>query len=97
MGGSFYFAGNKLSPFIAQANLTPQPIVIEGIRVDAGVVTLDCRGAAGGLCAVQRAADVRFTQDLTTLHTTNAPPDGRFTCTDATPPATTAFYRLRQP
>jgi hypothetical protein len=38
---------------------------------------------------------VRFTADLTTLLTTNAPPpNGLFRCTDSNPPSATAFYRL---
>jgi hypothetical protein len=59
------------------------------------LVTLDCLGTLNSTYAVERATDVRFTADLTTLLTTNAPPpNGLFRCTDSNPPSATAFYRL---
>jgi hypothetical protein len=95
VGGSFYWAGNKLSPYIAQANLIPLGGVVRSIHADGGVVTLSLLGRAGSTYTVRRAQDVRFTQNLTLLLTTNAPaPDGLFRCTDSNPPSTTAFYRL---
>ncbi|MCX6925835.1 MAG: hypothetical protein NT154_21910, partial [Verrucomicrobia bacterium] len=96
VGGAFTLAGTNVSPFIAQANLSSVApgAMLQSIRVVAGTITLDCQGASGSAYAVQRAIDVRFTQSLTTLLTTNAPPNGLFRCTDTTPPNAGAFYRL---
>jgi hypothetical protein len=99
VGGAFNFAGTNVSPFIAQANFSGVPPVppggvIQSIRVGSGSVTLDCQGVSGATYAVRRATDVRFTANLTTVLTTNAPPNGLFRCTDASPPNTAAFYRL---
>ena len=97
VGGRFYYAGTNLSPYIAQANIAPQAIRIDRIRVAGGMVILDCCGWSGNACSVQRASDVRFTQNVTTLLTTNAPAGGVFCHTDSAPPSGTAFYRLVMP
>jgi hypothetical protein len=96
VGGYFDLAGTNVSPFIAQANLISSPPggVIQSIGVSSGSVTLDCQGVSGATYAVRRATDVRFTANLTTLLTTNVPPNGLFRCTDSSPPDTAAFYRL---
>lgn len=71
--------------------------MIQDIGVNGGTVALDCKGLPGTAYAVERATDVLFTADLTTLLTTNAPaPDGLFRCTDSSPPSATAFYRLHR-
>jgi hypothetical protein len=78
-----------------RANLIPQRGVIQNLGVNGGTVALDCLGLPGTAFTVQRATDVLFTVNLSTLLTTNAPaPDGQFRCTDSHPPSTTAFYRL---
>jgi hypothetical protein len=94
VAGRFFFAGDKLSPFIAQANIIPRRGVIQNIGAGSGSVVLDCLGLPGTAYAVERATDVQFRANLTTLLTTNAPPSGRFRCTDSSPPGATAFYRL---
>jgi len=97
VGGNFYLAGTTVSPFIAQANLIPQRGLIQNIGVSSGAVAVDCLGLPGTAYAVERATDVMFTADRTTLLTTNAPaPDGLFRCTDSSPPSATAFYRLHR-
>jgi hypothetical protein len=97
VGGDFVIAGDKASPFLAQLNLVPQPIRIDRIRVVGGMVVLDCCGRSGNSCSVQRASDARFTQNVTTLLQTNAPPNGAFCHTDPNPPNGTVFYRLTMP
>jgi hypothetical protein len=58
-------------------------------------VTVDFIGLPGAAYGLQRAADVRFTQNVTLLLTTNAPlPDGLCRYTDPNPPNAAAFYRL---
>ncbi|TAK91377.1 MAG: hypothetical protein EPO07_19825, partial [Verrucomicrobia bacterium] len=52
-------------------------------------------GIPGFKYDVERADDVSFTVNLTTLATTNAPGNGLFSITDATPPTPTAYYRLK--
>ncbi|TAK92756.1 MAG: hypothetical protein EPO07_19120, partial [Verrucomicrobia bacterium] len=52
-------------------------------------------GIPGFKYDVERAEDVSFTVNLTTLATTNAPGNGLFSITDATPPSPTAYYRLK--
>jgi hypothetical protein len=96
VGGYFDLAGTNVSPFIAQANLIGLPPggMIRSIRVGGGSVTLDCQGVSGATYAVRRATDVRFTANLTTVLTTNAPPNGLFRYTDSNPPNAAAFYRL---
>ena len=97
VGGHFYLAGITASPFIVQANIIPPRGAIERIGVGSGAVTLDCLGVPNAVYAVQRGTDVRFTQNLTTLLTTNPPaPDGWFRFTDSTPPNAAGFYRLRR-
>jgi hypothetical protein len=94
-GGHFTTAGGKVSAYLARASLIPQRGVIQNLGVNSGTVGLDCLGPPGTAFTVQRATDVLFTADLTTLLTTNAPaPDGQFRCADSSPPSTTAFYRL---
>ncbi len=93
-GGDFTTAGGKVSAYIARANLIPQRGVIQNLGVNGGTAALDCLGLPGTAYTVQRATDVLFTTDLTTLLTTNAPANGVFRCTDSSPPSTTAFYRL---
>lgn len=44
--------------------------------------------------ALQRAADVQFTENVVTLLTTNAPPEDSLLCSDPNPPEGAAFYRL---
>src|ERR1035438_9487483 len=84
------------SAFIAQVNLstTPPGGMVQSINLGGGSVTLDCLGLSGSAYAVQRATNMQFTKNLTTLLITNAPADGLFRCTDASPPGATAFYRL---
>ena len=95
VGGAFYFAGTNLSPYIAQANIFPPGGVVRNVRVGGGTVILDFLGLPGAAYALQRATDVRFTHNLATLLTTNAPaPDGLCCYTDTSPPGTAAFYRL---
>ncbi len=94
-GGWFTAAGGEASAYVARANLSPPGGVIQNLGVNGGTVALDCLGLPGTAFTVQRAADVLFTADLTTLLTTNAPaPDGQFRCTDSSPPSARAFYRL---
>ena len=45
--------------------------------------------------AVERASDSSFTQERTTVLTTNAPANGLFLFVDENPPETEAYYRLR--
>jgi hypothetical protein len=97
VGGNFLVAGTNVSPLIAQANIAPQTIRIERIRVVGGLVMLDCSGRSGNSCSVQRASDVFFTQNVTTLLQTNAPSNGAFCHTDPNPPNGTVFYRLTMP
>ncbi len=91
-------AGTKVSPFIAQANVTGVPLggVIQSIRVGGGTVTLDCQGVSGSPYSLQRASDARMGQNLTTLLKTNAPSSGLFRFIDPNPPTAAAFYRLLQ-
>jgi hypothetical protein len=99
VGGGFTLAGTNVSPFIAQANLSGVPPggVIQSIRVNGGTVTLNCQGISGSAYTVQRATNVlQWTQNLTTLLRTNAPPNGLFLCTDPSPPNAAAFYRMLQ-
>jgi hypothetical protein len=97
VGGDFYFAGQRVSPFIAQANVIPPGGAIQDIHLGTGSVTLNFLGLPSCLYDLQRATDVRFTQNQTTLLTTNPPAaDGRCCYTDPSPPSTAAFYRLRR-
>jgi hypothetical protein len=97
VSGGFYVAGTNLSPFIAQANLIPPGGAIQNIGLGAGSVTLDFFGLPGSVYQLQRATDVRFTRNQTTLLTTNPPsPDGLCGYTDTSPPTTAAFYRLQR-
>lgn len=79
------------------------------ITVDAsggGGIAQNIAPAAGGIAVtfagiptfkydVQRADDVDFTSNLTTLATTNAPGNGIFTILDNAPSQPTGFYRLK--
>ena len=97
VGGDFSYAGTNVSPFIAQANIGGafSGRVLQCVALSDGTVALNCIGVAGKTYVLQRATDLRFTGNLTTLLTTNAPsPDGVFRCADANPPAQSAFYRL---
>ena len=99
VGGNFSRAGTNVSPFIAQANVGVSALarVVQCMPQGNGAVTLNCLGMAGYAYDVQRATDIYFTQNLTTLLTTNAPaPDGLFRYTDSNPPGQAAYYRLRQ-
>lgn len=90
--------GTNVSPFMAQGNLSSVPAGgrVQGIRVVGRAVTLACLGASRVSYAVQRATDVRFTQNLMTVQTTNAPAHGVFRCTDSSPPDSAGFYRLQR-
>lgn len=97
VGGYFSKAGNNVSPFIAMANLSSTPTggYIQNIQTQPGTVTLDFLGVPPVKYGVQRASDVRFTANITTLITTNAPsPAGVFRYTDPNPLSSTAYYRL---
>ena len=98
-GGDFTTAGGKASAYVARANIggdagIPAGGILQNIRLNAYSVTLDCVGVPASTYALQRAMDVRFTESLTIVSTTNAPADGQFRCIDPDPPSTTAFYRL---
>jgi hypothetical protein len=99
VGGQFFYAGSTLSPYVVEANLSGISACgrIERIGLDGASVTLDCCGVWGCGYHIQRASDVRFTQNVTTLCTTNPPPCGRFQIVDPNPPGTMAFYRLLKP
>jgi hypothetical protein len=98
VSGHFFLAGTNVSPMIAQANIVPPGGVIQNIQVRTGTATLNCLGYSGDAYTLQRADDLQFTQNLTMLLTTNAPPpDGSFYYTDPNPPRAAAFYRLSRP
>jgi hypothetical protein len=60
-------------------------------------VTTDCLGEPRAVYALLRATDVRFTENLTTLLTTNPPsPAGLSRCTDTSPPEAAEFYRMKR-
>lgn len=65
------------------------------INAVGGVVTARFAGIPGFAYLVERAADVNFTQSVSTVLTTNAPATGVFTFTDPTPLLPDGFYRLR--
>jgi hypothetical protein len=99
VGGNFSMAGTNVSAFIAQANVVDVSPgrVVQFLPLGNGAVTLNCVGVAGYAYDVQRATDLHFTRNLTTLLTTNAPsPDGLFRYTDSNLPDQSAFYRLRR-
>jgi hypothetical protein len=64
------------------------------INTTGGAPTLTFAGIPGYSYSIQRATDAGFTQNVTTVLTTNAPPSGVFHFTDATAPSPQAFYRL---
>jgi hypothetical protein len=95
VGGNFYTAGTKASPYIAQANIPPG-YGLQSIGVAEGMATMSCQGVPWATYAVQRATDALLTQNLTTVLTTNAPANGLFLFTDPNPPIPAAFYRMIQ-
>jgi hypothetical protein len=66
-----------------------------GINTTGGAPTLTFAGIPGYRYSIQRATDAGFTQNVATVLTTNAPPNGVFHFTDATAPSPQAFYRLQ--
>jgi hypothetical protein len=75
--------------FVGQPGGVAQQITVVG-----GVATINFAGIPGYPYIVQRAEDVSFTVNLTTVLTTNAPADGLFTCEDGTS-LSQAYYRLK--
>jgi hypothetical protein len=75
--------------FVGQPGGVAQQITVVG-----GVATVNFAGIPGYPYIVQRAEDVSFTVNLTTVLTTNAPADGLFTCEDGTS-LSQAYYRLK--
>ncbi|MGD0260146.1 MAG: hypothetical protein ABSD29_10025 [Verrucomicrobiota bacterium] len=75
--------------FVSAAGGQAQAITVVG-----GTATVNFAGIPGYPYIVQRAEDVSFTVNLTTVLTTNAPDDGVFTCVDTSPPGSQAYYRL---
>jgi hypothetical protein len=65
-----------------------------GIDTTGGPPTLTFGGIPGYNYSIQRADDVGFTVNVTTILTTNAPAGGVFQFTDTTATAPQAFYRL---
>lgn len=65
------------------------------IDTSGGEVSVKFAGIPGYPYAVERAEDVNFTVNLTTVLTTNAPAAGVFGITDSNPPSPQAYYRLR--
>jgi hypothetical protein len=98
VGGSFYVGGDKVSPYLVELNLSGAPPegLISSIGVSGGKVTMECLGVPGYSYALQRAADVRFTQSLTTSPSTNPPLNGSFRCVVPSSPDPMGFYRLRR-
>ena len=86
---------NHPGAYIQYYTLAPVA-AIRGFQVSGGAAMLTCQGVPNLTYDVQRANDVRFTQNLTTLLTTNVPPAGLFLYTDPNPPGAAAFYRLLQ-
>jgi hypothetical protein len=87
--------GGSITGTISIVVVTPGGLAA-AITVTAGTVTVRFFGIPGFAYAVQRATDVNFTQNLTTLLSTNAPTLGSFYCTDPSPPSSTAYYRLME-
>jgi hypothetical protein len=75
--------------FVGQPGGVAQQITVVG-----GVATVNFAGIPGYPYIVQRAEDVSFTVNLTTVLTTNAPADGLFTFEDSTS-LSQAYYRLK--
>jgi hypothetical protein len=90
-GGDFTTSGTNVSGYVAGAIIGS---AIEGIGMARGMAAMSCQGVPGETYAVQRATDARLTQNLTTVWTTNAPPNGLFLFTDPNPPSGAAFYRM---
>jgi hypothetical protein len=65
-----------------------------GIDTTHGAPMLNFAGIPGYNYSIQRADDVGFTVNVTTILTTNAPAGGAFQFTDTTATAPQAFYRL---
>jgi len=89
IGGNFNLAGTLLPIHCRGAS--------ERIGVGGRAVTLDCLGVPNAVDAARRGSDARFTQNLTSLLTTNPhAPNGWFRFTDPTPPDPAGFYRLHR-
>ena len=69
--------------------------IAQGITTDGSSINVSFSGIPGYQYDVERAEDVNFTVNLTTLITTNVPANGQFTITDPSPPVGSAFYRLK--
>ncbi len=67
---------------------------VQSVAYAAEGVTLRFAGVPAWSYSVQRATDLGG--PWTGLHTTNAPPAGVFSYTDATPPSPSGYYRLRR-
>jgi autotransporter-associated beta strand protein len=65
------------------------------IDTTGGAPTLTFAGIPGYSYSVVRATDASFTQNVTTVLTTNTPAGGVFQFTDNNPPTPMAFYRLQ--
>jgi autotransporter-associated beta strand protein len=65
------------------------------IDTTAGPPTLTFAGIPGYSYSIQRADDLGFTVNVTTILTTNAPASGVFHFTDNSAPSPQAFYRLQ--
>ena len=76
-------------------NVAPVTGQALGITVVDGKPTMNFAGVPGYSYDVQRAEDVDFTVNLTTVLTTNAPTNGLFTFVDNSPPPSQAYYRLK--
>lgn len=92
-----YTAANANCTKQATINVTVIPAggaAQEAILVD-GKPTIRFAGIPGYSYRVERAEDVGFTVNLTTVLTTNAPTSGLFIFVDNDPPVSQGFYRLR--
>jgi autotransporter-associated beta strand protein len=94
-----YRAGDTVRTATASINITEVTAVglVQTITTGGGAVTVNFAGIPGHSYQVQRADDVNFTVNVTTLTTITAPAAGLFSYTDNSPPTPTAYYRLMQP
>jgi hypothetical protein len=67
----------------------------QSISVGEGAVTVNFAGIPGYQYSVERATNVEFTENVTSLSTNVAPTHGLFSIVDANPPSPTAYYRLK--